>query len=324
MAQFDLKGFDSVFDTTLNNELQDNVVEFLDWALLQKGNYFNVTLGETSPNGYDYSQLKLASSNSNYTAGTAWEGFRENWIWQSGITYSPTPLVGDNNNKPGISGVYVDSAFYPTTTVGDYAHRVDYLNGRIVFDSPIPTGSLVQAEFSYKWINVIYANGVPWLRDIQYRTYDQTTGFHLADKGEWDQPAEFRIQLPAIAIEVVPRRVMKGWQLGGGQWVDTDVLFHCIAEDETTRNKMVDIISFQNDKTIYKFDSNKIGDSNAFPLDYRGQPVSGALRYPDLATDYIGGTIRLKNASVQGMEAINSNLYAGIVKLTAETAESKI
>ena len=87
---------------------------------------------------------------------------------------------------------------------------------------------------------------------------------------------------------------------------------------------MVDIVSFQNDKTIYKFDSNKIGDSNAFPLDYRGQPVSGALRYPDLATDYIGGTIRLKNASVQGMEAINSNLYAGIVKLTAQTAESKI
>jgi hypothetical protein len=37
-----LKGFNSVFDTTLYNELQDNVVEFLEWSLLQKGNYFNV------------------------------------------------------------------------------------------------------------------------------------------------------------------------------------------------------------------------------------------------------------------------------------------
>ena len=43
MPQFNLKGFDSVFDATLNNELQDNIVEFFDWTLLRKGNYFNTT-----------------------------------------------------------------------------------------------------------------------------------------------------------------------------------------------------------------------------------------------------------------------------------------
>ena len=79
MPQFNLKGFDSVFDATLNNELQDNIVEFFDWTLLRKGNYFNTTFGETSPNGFDYSQLRL-SSDKRYTSGTAWEGFRENWV----------------------------------------------------------------------------------------------------------------------------------------------------------------------------------------------------------------------------------------------------
>jgi hypothetical protein len=51
MANYlNLKGFTNVFDTTLNNELQDNLVEFLDWGLLEKGNYQNVTLGELAPN----------------------------------------------------------------------------------------------------------------------------------------------------------------------------------------------------------------------------------------------------------------------------------
>lgn len=71
-----LKGFDEIFETTLNNELQDNVIEFLDWGLLEKGNYFNVHLNESSPNGQDYSLLRLSSSD-HYEKGKAWEGFRK-------------------------------------------------------------------------------------------------------------------------------------------------------------------------------------------------------------------------------------------------------
>ena len=53
-----LKGFTNIFDATVGNELQDNLVEFMDWGLMEKGNYFNVTKGETGPNGYDYSLLQ--------------------------------------------------------------------------------------------------------------------------------------------------------------------------------------------------------------------------------------------------------------------------
>ena len=71
---FKLKGFDTVFDSTVNNELQDNLVEFFDWALLNKGNYFNVTKGEQATDGSDYSLLS-ASDNNNFLTGAAWEGF---------------------------------------------------------------------------------------------------------------------------------------------------------------------------------------------------------------------------------------------------------
>lgn len=318
-----LKGFTDVFTTTLNNELQDNVIEFLDWGLLEKGNYFNVTIGEAAPNGQDYSLLRISSSE-HYPSGKAWEGFRKNWVWQSGVSYSPAPIVGTNKAIPGISGVYVNNTFHPSTTAGTYAHKVDYFNGRIIFNNPIPTSSKVQAEYSYKYINIIYANNLPWLREIQYRTYEPSPSFVNLEKGDFILPAEMRVQLPAIAVEIVPRRTLRGYQLGGGQFVDTDILFHCLAEDEMTRNKLVDIISLQNDKTILMFNSNTIANSGDFPLDYRGIPVSGALRYPDLLNKYASNRIRFKNAIVQGMDLINTNFYAGIVKLTAEVINTEI
>jgi len=319
-----LKGFDSVFEATLANEIQDGIIEFLDWGLLEKGNYFNVTKGELSPNGADYSLLKM-SSNPHFASGKAWEGFRKNWVWQSGISYSPSPLVGTNNTRPGISGVYVNDTFYPSTTSGTYAHKVDYYNGRIIFDNPIPTGSKVQAEYSYKYINIIYSNELPWLREVQYRTLDIGSNFNnITTKGEFNLPAESRVQLPAIAVEIVPRRTMRGYELGGGQYVDTDVLFHCLAEDENTRNKLVDIISLQNEKYVYMFNSNLIASGNKFPLDYAGSPVSGALRYPELVNLYSNGVIWLKNSIIQGMQLINSNFYAGIVRITAEVVNNKI
>lgn len=318
-----LKGFNTVFDATLNNEIQDGLVEYFDWALLEKGNYFNVTRGELSPSGQDYSRLRL-SSNDNYSLGKVWEGFRKNWIWQSGISFSPAPIVGTNNAKPGISGVYVNDVFYPSTTSGAYAHYVDYTNGKIVFDNAIPSGSKVQAEHSYKWINIVYADAVPWLNEVQSKTLEPGSTFLQKDKGTYNIPPEARLQLPAIAIELVPSRTFKSYQLGGGQWVYTDVLFHCIAEDEYTRNKLVDIVSLQSDKNIELFNSNLINTSGAFPIDYRGTPVSGALRYPDLVDKFNGGLLRITNVNVQQMNMINNNLYGGVVRVTTEGIKSNI
>lgn len=321
-----LKGITNVFDATLNNELQDNIIEYFDWGLLEKGNYFNVTVGETDPYGNDYSLLRM-SSHPHYSSGQVWEGFRKNWVWQSGITPPSgidAPLVGTNDAVPGISGVYVDDTFYASDTTGDYAHKVDYFNGRIIFDNALPTGSKVQAEYSYKYINVVYANALPWIREVQYRTDGPIGNFDTQGKGEFDLLPEMRIQLPAIAVEIVPRRTARGYQLGGGQFVYTDVLFHCLAEDEMTRNKLVDIVSYQNDKTIFMFDTNKVANSGAFPLDYTGVPVSGALRHPDLVDIYRGSRARFTNSTVQGMELINTNFYAGIVRMTTEVIKTSI
>jgi hypothetical protein len=312
-----LRGFDSVFDTTLNNEIQDNLIEFLDWGLLEKGNYFNVNLGELSSNGKDISRLYI-SNNEHYPTGKAWESSYKNWVWQSGISYTPSPITTTNVAIPGISGVYINDTFYPSNTSGTYAHKVDYFNGRVIFDSAIPSGSKVQAEYSYKYINVIYANAVPWLREIESQSQldIKNTNYSL--------PNEMNIKLPAIAVEIAPRRTMKGFQLGGGQYINTDILFHCIAEDDITRNTLIDIISYQNDRSIALFNTESLSNDNAFPLNIYGYPVSGALTYPQIVSKYPGYYMFLKNLNVQDVITVHSNLYVSVVRLTTEIIANQL
>jgi hypothetical protein len=312
-----LRGFNSVFDITLNNEIQDNIVEFLDWGLLEKGNYFNVSLGEMSSNNVDLSRLNLSNSD-HYPSGKAWESLHKNWVWQSGINHNPQPITTNNLNIPGISGIYVNNTFYPSSTSGTYAHKVDYFNGRIIFDSPIPTGSKVQAEYSYKYINIVYANAVPWLRELENVS-------QLENKNpQYSLPNEMTIQLPAIAVEIAPRRTMKGFQLGGGQYVNTDILLHCIAEDDITRNTLIDIISYQNDRSITMFNTESIASDNGFPINIYGHPRSGALTYPQIVSKYQGYHMFLKNLNVQDVITINSNLYVGVIRLTTEIIANQL
>lgn len=312
-----LRGFNSIFDTTLNNEIQDNIIEFLDWGLLEKGNYFNINLGELSENNIDYSRLHL-SNNEYYQKGKAWESLRKNWVWQSGINYTPKPLTGSNNAYPGVSGIYVNDVFYPSNTTGQYSHKIDYYNGRVIFNNPIPTGSKVQAEYSYKYINIIYANAVPWLREVEYKsdTNNKNVQNSLLN--------EMNIQLPAIAVEICPRRTMKPFQLGGGQYVNTDILFHCMAEDDITRNTLTDIISYQNDRYIQMFNTEAISANQDFPLNAYGYPHSGSLIYPQIISNYPGYHMFLKNLDVQDVVTINSNLYLSVVRLTTEIIVNRL
>lgn len=322
-----LKGFKNIRSATINNVVQDNLIEYFDYALLDKGNYFNISKDELTYDSVDYSRLKPSTSEI-YDSGVAWEGFRGNWVWQSGINPEgfDAPIVGTDPNHPGISGVYIDGNFEPISGVGQYSHHIDYFNGRVIFDNPIPTGTVVQTEYSHKYINVIYANNVPWLREIQTKTMYPDNNFLDINKGKWDLPPEARLQLPAIAVEVVPQRSFKGYQLGGGQWVYMDVLFHCIAEDEYTRNQLVDIVSMQNDKNITSFNLNDVANNGDFPLDYRGMPVPSALVYPDLVDKYgaSGGLFRLTKMVVQDMQTIDSDVFGGIIRSTVELIKANI
>ena len=344
-----LNKINNVGDTSITPLIRDNLVEFFDWGILDKGGFFNVKIPTEGFYGGDKHKLRVVDD-PNYTSGQVWEGFRSNWVWQSGLTSTDQPLVIQKlledsdyplmKRSPGISGVYIGTAFQPTSGVGTYAYHINYPQGRVIFDTAISTSSDVKAEFSYKWVNVIPANN-QFFREIQYRSQRADEDFTLVGSGDWSQLGETRLQLPVIAVEPTVRRTQTPYNLGTSQsYVSSDVLFHVLAEDDFTRDKLIDMVSLQGDKTIFMFDSDRIGRRDDFPLDYRGMVSASGQRYPELvAASGLGGspgtgkgyrvgavavsegkvsTLRFDEARVTTTSTLHPSLYHGVVRITTE------
>ena len=90
MADIDLKGFTKLGDSTLVNDIKENMISFFDWGLLKKDNYINISIPSTGVYGGNEHQLRLVDD-PRYTAGQVWEGFRSNWVWESGVTGTDGP-----------------------------------------------------------------------------------------------------------------------------------------------------------------------------------------------------------------------------------------
>jgi len=192
----------------------------------------------------------------------------------------------------------------------------------VVFDSAIPTTSDVQIEYSYRNVQTYIADQAPWWDELQYNSMrvDDST-FSQTSSGNWGILANHRVQMPAVVIEVVPRRTYQPYELGSSNSLITqDVLFHIIAESRWWRNQLVDIISLQKDKTLMLYDSDKLADANAFPLDFRGMVVNTTNNYSGIVnnTDYQYTTARITNMSIVEMESYNSRLYEGTVRASFE------
>lgn len=310
------KGVNNIGDSTLTEVIKTNMRYWLDWAFLDIGAYFNVEIPQSGAYGGDESRLRPVydrrRSRATATTSSVWEGFRGSWVWESGIEQPTQPIQ--------VSGVFVDNVFHPVSG-GD--HHVDYINGRIVFNTPIAKTSVVRAEYSYRWINVLDANDIPWLRETSFNSQViDTNKFFNYGSGERSQLGEMRLQLPAIAVETVGRN-FAGYQLGGGQWSYNDVIFHVITENGNDADKIADILAEQNDKTIFLFNPDHLADSGAFPLNYQGSIASGAMTYPALVADktnggYRSNKLRFSNARKQDGVEINENLYVRPVRVTTE------
>lgn len=308
-----LKGFTTFGDATITTHVRENLISFFDYGLISKSGFINVEIPTTGYYGGNDHQLRPVQD-PRYTYGQVWEGFRSNWVWESGIN----ALVSTNDAYPGVSGVYIDDSFYSTAITEDYSHYINHPLGRVIFDEPINTNSTVNCEYSYKYVNVTRVDGLEWFKQIHQNSERSDDPNFINNSGEWSILSDNRLQLPSIGIELVNYRRMVGYQLGGGQTVFTDFLLHCVAEDVYTRDHLMDIVTLQNDKVLQSYDLNQISANNAFPLDYRGVPNSGALLYPELVSNYQGSSIRLVDVSIDSVYSLTPRVHIGTVKLKTE------
>ena len=330
------KGITRIGRESVSTNLLNGVIDFFQWALLQIGGFQNIditTVGVSGGNRHELFPVK----DPNYTDGQVWAGFRSDWVWETGI-----PVDYIDQTPIRVSGVFVDGTFNTVTpykdrgvhsgSLGSAAGYVDYPGGRVILDTAISTSSTVKCEFSHRFASVISAD-TPWYRELQFNSY----AIEDDDYGV-DQLSEVRRHLPLIAVEVVPRRTFKGYQLGGGQWILQDVLFHILAENSLDRNQLVDVVSMQNDKTIWMPHYGLIQESSKFPLnlDFNGSPRPSSVMYPDLVGETADKTepkpkggfrhrkIFMTNTTVQEIGEINPRLFGAVVRTTFEIAEGGI
>lgn len=313
----ELYGIENYSDDTINNLIEANVVSFFDWGLLNIGAFTNINSGVVDGFGVDMAELQPALVEGQDDA-TVWQSRHMNWVWESGTKY---PVID-------ISGVYVDSVFYPTDTSGTYSHYYDYPLGRVVFDNPVPTSSTVVVNHSFKHVDVTSYDEVNFSKLIQ-SDIDTHFDSSVLGSGEFDVDGSFRQQLPVIMVEVPITRKNKPFELGSlAQYRNTHVIFHLLSTDKTEVSKLMDIINYQSDKTIVLYDTNLVASGDAFPLDYRGMKKDDAKIYPTMVEPLADGGYRVQNFKSSRMrfadvvpgniQNFNSNLFYGTVKLIGE------
>lgn len=296
------------------DQLESNVASFFQWGALGVGAFSNVNISSVAPYGGRRDRLRL-SSDPNFDNGQVWEGYRKDWVWERDVEYDYQPIA--------ISGVYVNGDFVPSSATGAYEHHVDYPNGRVVFENPIPTGSVVTCEYSYRNIQVATAD-VPWFKLLQQNSFRVDEEFQSAtDSGEWSVLPQNRMQLPALVIEATPHFSRRGKQIGGGEICTQEVLIHVLAENRTDMKKWVDICANQFQHRVSMFDCGAVAEANAYPLLADGSLASGAKMYPELVSSNADGGYFLRQLWFKDIRGVGSyeshgSLWFASVRATVE------
>ncbi len=308
-----LKGINNLGEVTITETLKSNLISYFDWGFIDKGGYVNINPSTSGFYGGDFSRLRPVSD-PRYTNGKVWEAARGNWVWESGVSLG-TPI--------SISGVYVNG------TLATSGYSIDYPNGKIIFNTAIAQTSTVKVGYSYKWVKFTDADNIPMLSQAQVESHRVDNTNYLAGSGNYILLNEQRIQLPLVAVQILDGD-FEPYEIGSGARYKRDrVKLHVLAEDGTSANRIGDILSFADEKTLYTYDINRMAQQNKFPLSHGGNINSGAMTYPQLLAPtgeggyrytegLMHGKLTLKDCKTQGVKRITSDLYMRTITLTTE------
>lgn len=267
-------------DPLFSDTLESSVYMFMQAAFLNIGAFTNINIPTgTYPNGvgsHSYEPYKLRlSRDPRYSTGKAWEGIRSDWVWESGVDYPHQPI--------SISGVFVNNTYYPNTSVGVSGFKINYPEGKIIFNTAIASTSVVKCAHSYRNVR-ISSSDVNWFQSVQFDSFrGDDIQFSQKGSGAWDVLSINRVQLPAIVLESLPSVNMKPYELGAINRVHyQDMFMHVLAETPWDRKQIHDIITNQYQKRILLINKKKLLQDNKYPLNYDGTLASSGISYDQM------------------------------------------
>lgn len=287
---------------SLSDQLLYNLKWFLDWGLANNGAYGIYEYDSES--WYDDTEAQLHHvGDERYESGRVWAGAGREWIWESGISLSGAV------NPFRVSGVYVDGDFHPIAETGTYAHHIDYLNGRIIFDEPRSLTADIRAEYTRRSVCVDFADSSEF-RKLMLESVEEFLSNNLPS----GTPArEHQVWLPSIFIEI-KSGTQRGLQLGGGQIKTRTVIFHIFADNPQDRNLLMDWLDYQTRTCFWMADLNRI----TFPFDEYGDIKAGTTNWPTLVSSYPWKKLRVMEGTINTINSLNTQLFRARVEWNIE------
>lgn len=313
-----LRNISYIGQAGISEQLEANILYWLNYNLLNTGAFFNITLPTSGSYGGEATRLRL-SNDRNYTSGKVWEGNRKQWVWQDGLDTNAQPIQ--------ISGVYVNNIFRPASGVGPYAFDIDYPNGRIIFDTAIATSSVVKVEHSYNYYQVQNAD-TPWWLDLQRNSFRiDDASFLISSSGYWAKPPQKRIQMPSIVVQATPEMTKTPYQLGNFDCFHSqEYRFYILTESNHDLKWIIDFITGQNEQLNPAFDLNKLWLSGVYPINIVDGTLNNAtMNYPSLVNNFPLNNVwsfkKFRGWIPDGVIGQNSNkpVFSAVIQATIET-----
>lgn len=261
--------------------LKLNIRLFLETHFLRNAAYTNVVSGQQWYDGSIISRFvpDTEAHNEFYglSVGQVFQSPYRNFVYESGVPYAGTDAADD---PPRLySGVYVHGRLCPPTDPV-FGHVVDYLNGRIIFNTPQSLDLRVDGDFAVKHVRV----GFEHQFNQQFEEGVLETKFisNPLTSMQVVYPSGTMQPFPAVFIEV-DGRDHDAFELGNRSTITKDtVTFYVWGLDDLQRDDIVDVIDEQIRKSI------PLIDFNIMPL-----PLSGIFN--TLSPEYIPYTTLLRN-----------------------------
>jgi hypothetical protein len=305
-------GVNGFGETLIINELENNLKSFLDWGFLNAGAFTNVQKPTTNINNFNLHILKPTQDKSRST-NTVWQTPRKDWIYESGISYSGISPIS-------ISGIYVNNTFYPGPTgTGAVTYKLNYPEGKVLFNSPIAPNSTVEMNYSYRNIQTYKMEEFPYWKEIQQKSLENKVGFSLSDTGDFTIGSEHRVQLPAVIIETIASSNSKPFRLGDKSLIiDQDILLHILSDNSYYKNNIIDILRLQEDRVIWLYKTDNVVKSGVYPLNYDGSKNINGQNYNLLVNDNNYKWIRCQfmKVNISDIMFTNIRMYGAVVRLT--------
>lgn len=284
------------------SQVKANLDLWLNDILLTEGMYQTVTSGETDVYGRDISLLNNTSDGS-FADNRVWQSAFREWVHESGITHSygaASPIIA--------SGVTVNGTFYPKDPLASgynaaFGHVIDFKNGRVIFNSPIASNSVVQGQFSYKEVTVDSASSYEneqqeFYIETAYKDNPYQTGVIV-------YPQKNSRTLPLLLIDITERN-NEAYELGAPTNVARfNCVLHLWSRDDYMRDTIEDIFTSRERSVLLGVDFN----SAPFPLVYLNDKNPSYTSYSQLAqttSPYFWRRIYIDKISARRVQPYNN------------------